>query len=97
MVVHLHDLLTKDHGFSEDFASGKKVNDLTKKLKEKEARARTYGQALRESSPAKKVACPVCLPKQRGVWDSTVWRLEQWLQVISAYSKITLISMKFHN
>lgn len=25
------------------------------------------------------VECPVCSPKQRGFWDSTLWRLEQWL------------------
>ena len=80
MVVHLHELLTKEHGTSAEFAKGKKLKGLLKRLKEKEGRARTYGQSVRQSSPAKKVTCPVCSPKQRGVWDSTLWRLEQWLQ-----------------
>jgi len=90
MVVHLHDLLTQEHGTSAEFAKGKRVKLLVKKLKEKEDQARDYGQTLRGSSPAKKVACPVCSPKQRGVWDSTLWRLEQWLQHAEGTLKETM-------
>ena len=90
VLVHLHNLLTNEHECEEDFVDGNKLKNLLTKLREQEGQVRSLGQGIRESSPAKKVVCPACSPKQRGAWESTLWRLEQWLQHAEGTLKETM-------
>jgi tetratricopeptide (TPR) repeat protein len=91
-VSHLHRLLVEDYGVPAENAKTNEVSELQDSLRAYEEAVRQYGQKIREASPARKeVSCPVCTPAQRGVWDSTLWRLEQWL--IHAEGKLK-VSMK---
>lgn len=90
-VRHLHQLLVSEHKVTPSDAKAAEVEELIERLRNVEEKARAYGQKLRESSPAsKQVTCPVCTPSQRGAWDSTLWRLEQWLNHADAKLKQTM-------
>ena len=57
------------------------IEEMAEQVRQYKDVVRSCGEKLREASPSKKaVLCPVCSPQQRGVWDSTLWRLQQWLQ-----------------
>lgn len=90
-VRHLHQLLVEEHKLSSEAAKGPEVEKLQARLRSVEEKGRAYSQKLRESAPAaSQVTCPVCTPSQRGAWDSTLWRLEQWLNHADAKLKQTM-------
>lgn len=90
-VRHLYQLLVEEHKLSSEAAKGPEVEKLQARLRSVEERGRAYSQKLRESTPvASQVTCPVCTPSQRGAWDSTLWRLEQWLNHADAKLKQTM-------
>lgn len=79
-VCHLKRLLMEERGGESPAAPD--LPEVLENLKELEAKVRESGQKAREASPPlskRPISCPVCTPSQRGSWDSTLWRLEQWL------------------
>lgn len=87
-VLHLYRILVEEHHVSPEDANENDVDELQRRFKAVEEKARAYGQKLRAaSSKQAQVTCPVCTPSQRGAWDSTLWRLEQWLNHAGAKLK----------
>jgi len=90
-VNHLYRLLIDEYGVSSNEAKSEEVTELQESLRALEDAVRAHGQKLRETSPARReVTCPVCTPANRGAWDSTLWRLEQWLSHAEGKLKVSM-------
>ena len=86
MVKHLQRLLSEESPLED--AKLEEIRDLESLYEQVADKAREYSQQVRAASPSRsKVTCPVCSPKQRGSWDSILWRLEQWLTYAEASLK----------
>jgi nesprin-1 len=81
---HLFRLLENEKLPQDRNATASLLAEMGKTLEGYELDIRRLSERTVEMSALKRLTCPVCSPSQRGVWDSTLWRLEQWLQYADA-------------